>query len=419
MSVRKQALKYTAAALGIAAIIIISSTLYLNGTIGTNQAAGTSSRLVIQLTDPPTVPRGASSLNLSYSSISLLVGEPASVGQLTTKTVTVNSGGTLDLLKLQNVSQTIALASLPNGTMIYSFALTVTKVSIDVNGTKSTVVLATGGDTLTVTLARPSEVQGTDIALLQLNPVVVDTPSGYQMIPSAVGIIRAEGQGEQNQEQVGSQQTLTNEDHNQLEQAQGNLTAKLTALSVSGNSTTITVQIQNTGNASVAVAAIGIHGNFTVLGNPCGPSSGTQTTQATESDSHDSTTASSTTSAESTRTSTTPEVECQMEHADQVVFVPTNSTITGTSCVSLKMELVNGDLVQSGDHGLTLGKGQCVTLTFSGEISFGYSHFVLVPSTSPGQTYGVHVIASEGANSALTCSYPVTSDSCNTVRTDE
>lgn len=410
MSVRRQTMKYTAAAVAIAAIIIVSSTFYLNPSVLSGQQGGSSASLVIQLTDPPTVPTGTKSLNLSYSSIDILVGEPASGGQQTTKTVTVSSPGTLDLLKLQNISQTIALASLPNGTVVYSFAFAVTGISIDVNGTKSPVTFATGGSTLTVTLAEPSAIQGTYLALLRLSPVIVNTPSGYQMIPSAVGIVRSEGQGEHSQEHVGSQQALTSQDEDQLDHAQGNLSASLTAISVSGNITTITVQVQNMGNSSVVLNAIGIHGNFTAVGLSCGSSGSdseqrTQTQTQMETETHVSTT--------TTTSNTFHDIGCEMEHPDQVVFVPVNSTVTGSSCVPLKMALVNGD--QSGgegDHGLTLAKGQCVTLTFSGTISFGEAQLVLVPSTSSGQVYGVHVIASGSANFELSCQLPLTSTSC-------
>jgi len=416
MSVGKQALKYTAAAIAVAAIIIISSTVYLNQSVTKIGVSGPS-KLVIQLTDPPIVPGGTSSLNLTYSSIALLVGEPASGGKLTTSTVTVSGSATLDLLKLQNVSQTIALAKLPNDSVIYSFTFTVTSISIDVNGTKSPVTLATGGSTLTVTLAKPTMIEGASIALLRLNPVIVSTPSGYQMIPSAVGIIRSEGQGEQNEEQVGSKQNLSNEDEDRLEQAKGNLTATLTALSVSENSTTITVQVKNAGNSPVVLNAIGIHGNFTSVGHACNTQHETETqthTETTHSESHGTATT-TTTSSSTTSKSTSTEVECEFEHANEVVFVPENSTVSGTACVSLKMDLVNGEPAEGGNHGLTLAKGQCVNLTFSGPISFGEAKFVLVPSTSSGQEYGVHVIASEGANLELSCKLPLTPSSCSVV----
>lgn len=412
MALGKQAIRYTAAAIAVAAIIIISSTLYLNQSLGSGQLGGSSARLIIRLTDPPVVPRGTSSLNLTYSSIGLLVGEPASGGQVTTKTVTVTpSGGsaTLDLLKLQNISQTIASANLPNGSIIYSFSFTVTGINIDVNGTKSAVTLATGGSTLTVTLAKPSALEGTDVALLQLNPVIVLTPSGYQMIPSAVGVIRGGSEQDQN-EQVGQQHQLSTEDKNELEHAQGKVTATLSALSVSGNSTTIIVEVKNVGNSSVVLNAIGIHGNFSAAGLACNArgehGNRTETT-------HTSTT--STTTSTTTTSSRTHEVECEIEHADEVVFIPMNSTVSGTSCVSLKMQLVNGDSAEHGDHGLTLAKGQCVDLSFSGKISFGEAKFVLVPLTASGQVYGVHVIASEGANLELSCKLPVTPTSCSVI----
>ncbi len=446
MSVRKQALKYTAAAVAVAALIIVASTLYLSPSLGNSgQRSGVTAKLVIQLTDPPIVPQGTSSLNLTYSSIGLLVGEPASNGLQTTKTVGATpSGGsaTLDLLELQNISQTIALASLPNGSTIYSFSLTVTGISIDVNGTKSPVTLASGGTTLTVTLAKPSTLQGVDVALLQLNPVVVSTPNGYQIIPSAVGIIRTENSGNQNEQQVGYQQQLSSEDENQLESAQGNVTATLSALSVSGNTTTITVQVKNTGNATVVLNAISVLGNFTAVRQVCSTNGGetetqsqTQTTESegqvstnttvtattaqqsqnhtTDNESQDSTTTTSMTA--NTSTNTTTGAECEMEHADEVVFVPVNSTVSGTSCVSLGMRLVSSDLGENSSNGLVLSKGQCVDLTFSGTMSFGEGGLVLVPSTAPGQVYGLHIIASEGANLELSCTIPATPTGCSVI----
>jgi len=50
-------------------------------------SAGAQSVLVVQLTDPPKVPAGTSSLNLTYSAAVLVVSEPAFNG-----TVTINFG---------------------------------------------------------------------------------------------------------------------------------------------------------------------------------------------------------------------------------------------------------------------------------------------------------------------------------------
>jgi hypothetical protein len=78
--------------------------------------AGSQALLLVQLTDPPVVPTGTTSLNLTYSALDLIVAEQGTGNLVTTSDVTVTPQGgsaTLDLLQLQNVSQTIATASIP------------------------------------------------------------------------------------------------------------------------------------------------------------------------------------------------------------------------------------------------------------------------------------------------------------------
>src|SRR5579863_449793 len=176
MSVKKTTVQYAGIALIISFGIIAASFLYIGVPMstGTDSQAGSQggqlSSLAIRLTDPPQVPSLTTSLNLTYSSLALLVGEPTGTqGQLTTKSVTVTpTGGTakVDLLQLQNVSQTIAVASLPSGSVLYSVTFTVTGISIDVNTVVSTVALATGGTSFEVTIAHPSQFSSGDFALL-------------------------------------------------------------------------------------------------------------------------------------------------------------------------------------------------------------------------------------------------------------
>jgi hypothetical protein len=150
---------------------------------------GLQALFLVQLTDPPVVPKGTTSLNLTYSAINLIVAEPGKNNQVTTSNVAIIPQGgsaTVDLLKLQNVSQTIASANLPNGSLIYSASFTVSGIAIKINGTTSVVTLATGGNTFVVTLAKPTVVSGTTATLLELNPIVANTPTGYQLIPSSV-----------------------------------------------------------------------------------------------------------------------------------------------------------------------------------------------------------------------------------------
>ncbi len=435
MSIKRTTIRYSAAAGVLALAIIAGSAFY----IGFNQSGlisvqGPKSLLVIQLTDPPHVPSATSSLNLTYTALALLVGEPTGHGQMNAATINLAPQGgstTLDLLKLQNVSQTIALANLTQGSVIYSVTFTISGISIDVNGTVSPVALASGGNSFTITMAHPSELSGTNVALLQLNPIVLDTPSGYRLIPSAVGVLRhSQGEGE---DYVGSQHQLTEQDDHELEGARGNVTANLLALSVSGNSTTITVQVNNTGNGTVWLNAIGLHGNFTHNASNCYHHETTVTgTTTNESETSDHADQNHTVVSTHTETqSHQPECE-QRDHPSEIVFVPvtpsgsttttttTSTTTGGSSCVALQMTLVNGDNeIDDGDVGLALAPGQCVGLTFSGTITFGESSLVLVPSTSPGQSYVVHIVASNGANMMLECVLPVGPSSCTPLHHSE
>lgn len=227
MSVKRDTLRYGTAAVVLALVIIAGSAFLVNSSLlpwsSSNSNQGPKSLLIIQLTDPPSVPSGTTSLNLTYSALALLVGEPTGTNhQMNINTITVDSSGgsiTLELLKLQNISQTIGSVSLPEGSVIYSVTFTISKISVDINGTTYAVSLTSRGSSFIVAMADQFELHGTNVALLQLNPVVVDTPSGFSLIPSSVGVLlQSEGQGES---QVGWQHQLTNEDNQDLNHANG------------------------------------------------------------------------------------------------------------------------------------------------------------------------------------------------------
>jgi hypothetical protein len=418
MSLKARSVKYGVAALVLSIAIIGAASLLANTSIlgpattssQPSQASaqeGSTSLLVVQLTDPPSVPSGTVWLNVTYSSLSLLVGEPTgSSGQLSPQTLTVTPKGgstTLDLLGLENVTETIASANVPAGSAIYSVTFTVSSIFIDVDGTVSPVSLATNGNTFTVTMANVPTLHGTNLALLQLNPVVVNSPDGYTLVPTSVGVLReSEGQGEGT---VGYRHNLSSGDNNYLMQAKGNLSANLLGLSVSGTTTTLTVQVANTGSTPVNLIAIGITGPFEAQG---GCQSGTSTTTTT--------TTTSETSAGWNQPWTNQggnwqKFACFMaNHWNILAFVPvlptsgsaaTTST-TSSSCGSGQLSLLSRNF-GGGFGGLALSPGQCVDLTYTGTISFGDTGTTIVPTTSAGAVYHVSVMATNGASLGLTC----------------
>ena len=396
--------------------------------------------LLVQLTDPPVVPTGTTILNLTYNAITLLVSEPTTQsGVVTTQTVKITpSGGSasVNLLKLQNVSETLASAALPNDSVIYSVDFNITNISITINGTVNQVTLATGGSTLLVTLAQPSSIKGTNAMLVDLTPTVVNTTSGYQMIPSAVGIIRPQANLTLQEQQVGHQSNLTSQDQQDLHHAMGQISASLVSMSVSGNITTISVEVNNTGNATIALTAVGIHGNFTAQTAGCSSTNTQQTNDAsstsTQSQDNNDNSSSTTTSSSSTNHDI---ANSGLDHApgcysiegiSQFVFFP-NSTVTTPSsgCATGTMaalglgaaaENQQGGL-HPGDH-LKIAAGECVILTFSSTISVGNHGIVVLPSTSAGQQYNVQVIATNSAETMLNCTLPTapaTTASCTPI----
>ncbi|MDG6908280.1 MAG: hypothetical protein JRN20_21120, partial [Nitrososphaerota archaeon] len=241
--------------------------------------------------------------------------------------------------------------------------------------------------------------------------------------------IRPHSEVNSQNDHVGDREKITNQDQNEFEQARGQVSASLMALSVSGNVTTLTVQVTNTGSTPVRLVAIAVHGNFT--SQSCASIGSSSTTTSSQQDHQDSNTSSST----STSTSSNFGYHDQQDFRhcytpNEVVFVPVSSSSTATttsstsstssttttsnSCVSGQLSLVNMAGSEDGEYGnsLVVSPGQCMTLTFSGVVSFGHSGNALVPSTAAGQNYTVHVIASNGAEMKLSCTLPVSGSSC-------
>ena len=428
-------------AVGLAVAVMLAAPQAGSSTSQNQQQSITStsllsgkSVLVVQLTDPPIVPAETTALNLTYSDISLLVSEPSTTTSMTssvstsdsitttiTSTITqtqsgvltqpqfVKTGqsGTVNLLRLQNVSQTLASANLPNGSTIYSVNFTVSSISITINGTTYPVTLATGSTSLLVTLAKPAMLNGTSAMLVDLTPTIVNTTSGYQMIPSAVGIMKT-NVSEQEQH-IGHEQAISNQDNQEIHHAMGQISASLVALSVSGNVTTLEVNVTNTGSANVSLAMIGIHGNFTAQDAACTTTSTTSNNgiggQYQSPDHHP---------------------WCKGGFGPQdLVFFP-NSTLspstTKSNCETGTVDTALGAMTDNyqgnnnyqgvNNHHVELAPGSCAVLTFTGTITSGYHGIVEVPSTLSGQQYIVQVVASNSTPVMLNCTLPISSTSC-------
>jgi hypothetical protein len=448
----KQSTKYvaTAAALALAVIAIaVVATPYLTHTssstttTGSNASSATGSsgaggqqagNFLVLLTDPPTVPAGTTQLNVTYSSISIQV----KYANGTTAAIPVKATGTVDLLSLVNVSQTIGFANIPTGTTVISIEFTISSASAVVNAQTYSVSLLSGQ--LVVPIRNGQVLNQTQsAALLDLTPTLVEVDatnstggamSYYVLVPSATAIVKpnvSQGQGS-----IGAKTQLDQSDKNELESAQStgmaNVTISSATLHTAGNTTTFTVSLKNMGTSNATIFGLTLHGNFSssaTTANTCTQSasstSSTSSTSTTSKSSTSSTSTSTTTSASSSsshgnqgnppglsNTTTThgqgqgqgqaqsqgqgqgrPECNPAQDHPDTVPF-----KVNGTSLVPLFGD--GSARAGSGAAGsLTLKPGQSITLSFTGVIGVntdsGQHGHTLVLGAVAGSTYTIRL----------------------------
>jgi hypothetical protein len=172
-----------AVAFVIAAIYVLPGTGLLQG----SQTQGPSGTLSVMLTDPPTVPQGTTDLYMTYNKVGVHVAEAGN-----------NSGwkvfsqsGTIDLMQTINVSQTIAIGSLPAGGKFNALGFNVSSVVVTYNGKNYTADLVYGRNTLFVPIPGGISIAAasTQAVLIDMTPKVLllGTPQNptFAFLPSA------------------------------------------------------------------------------------------------------------------------------------------------------------------------------------------------------------------------------------------
>lgn len=338
------------------------------------------SQLILELTDPPNVPTGTTSLNLTFSEIDLSITTSTGLTQPLT-VVPGSQYSTVDLLALENQSMTLGLSTIESGSQINSITFLVSNVSIGINGTSYPVSLATGGNALLVTMSDTPALEGaTNALLLQFNPTIINTSTGYQLVPSSLGIVKPQDEITAVEGTIGGVQKLSIQDQTDLGREKGTISAQLMGMSVSGNVTTMSIQVTNTGKNPQRLILFGIHGGFTLECSSNFSDGGTDAMWK----------------------------HCQQK-LDEIVLIPgephsTSTTGNVTSCESRHLSLVNThDITFDLKHPIIMNPGQCLLFSFSSIITFG--NHVIIPSANYRGKYEVSVFAN-GARIGIDCSVP-------------
>jgi hypothetical protein len=265
----KWTLKYGLAAM-LVAVIVIAAVLFVNplSYLVASQKSTPGSFLVM-LTDPPTVPANTTVLNLTYSKIMLYLLYTNG----TSEWLNFSVSGTVDLLKLENMSETIASTQIPINSTVEKIQFTITSVDATINGTVYAVTPLSS--TIVMSVANSKVNETFSGVLVDFNPTLVMIQAAesngtsvdyFVLVPSATATIvtslnRA-------QVKVGTIVDLGQNDREKLvhvvESFSQNLTITSASLSVNGNVTSLSVTLENKGDIDFRICGLTLHGDFNV-----------------------------------------------------------------------------------------------------------------------------------------------------------
>lgn len=262
---RRWTFKYGIAA-GLAAIAIIAISLLANSItpiVPTAQAA----TFAVMLTDPPTVPAGTTQLNLTYNSVMLHVTYPNG----TAEWLPLTASGTVNLFSLVNMTQTIASTTIPVNSTVNKVQFTIANVTAEANAKTYNVTALS--DTFVVKVANGEVNQTLSGVLIDFNPTLVQIQASdandttvyyYVLVPSAnamiVNGINAAHLKVGTIVQIGENNRVSLQ--RVMENFSKNVTIVSATLTVKGNSTNLSLTLENQGNVSFRIFGLTLNGEF-------------------------------------------------------------------------------------------------------------------------------------------------------------
>ncbi len=345
----------------------------------------TQNNVFISLIDPPNVPHGTQSLNITYSSVMV-----HTISGNSSAWVSAPGSGTLNLLSLINVSVVLGSLYVPNGSKINMIRFNVTSASIELNNTVYPVTLPNAQITAKVTTN--TSVNGTTNLITELSPTVITVFTANSTVFIMVPSVRAVSVGNSKLRgaTIGSEHGLDIKELHALRNNIANISISNTSLSSVSNITHLSVTVKDNSNQSIIIRHITLFGNqlISVDNISVGPSGNI----SREDRGGFGTANSSGYDSGYNNTYTSGEYESEIDHQGilQASFKTINFLVAQNGTLFLPALGSNFE-----GEGYTLAAGQSFTFNFNGRISLGENH-VSVNLVS-GSTYRVVIQGQEGA----------------------
>lgn len=233
-------------------------------------ASGASNQVVFSLTDPPSVPNGTQSLNITYSS---LQAHYVSAGNVS-GWVSGTGSGTLNLMSLINTSQVIGTGKVPANATIDMVRFAITSAQIAINNTVYNVTVPSGQ--LTSKVSGGGKVAANSSVLIDLSPVITtiftQNSTIFVLVPSVKAVMIGNSTAAFH---MGERHGLTGREHQELNRTMPEISISSADLSVANNSTTkLTLTVKNNANKSITLRQVLLMGMPSVTVGENEPASG-------------------------------------------------------------------------------------------------------------------------------------------------
>ena len=236
-----------AAVYGIAGLVLASAMIFSGSTLGYLSPA--SGVLSVLLTDPPTVPSGVTAVYVTYSNLAVHAAGFSDSGW-----VNVPGQGTIDTLKLVNLSQTISTGSIPSLTYnVVSF--NITKVQVTYLGKNYSATVGSGKLVVPIVGGVKVDSSGPSAALIDIQPVVLNvgnqTAPDFTIATGARALMVPKGEVSDSTKVVGNNMSL--EGRSWFQSFRENHTEGLTLSDLNLTANTLSFSADNHGSEPVSI----------------------------------------------------------------------------------------------------------------------------------------------------------------------
>ncbi|MGC8649041.1 MAG: hypothetical protein ACP5UN_02380 [Candidatus Micrarchaeia archaeon] len=240
-------------------IIVIGFIFYWNGSsisvppaILTNStSSNTTSTMALMITDPPFVPIGTESLIINYNGLSLHESGTSSYYNIST-------AGSVNVLSLSNITQTIALLNIPKNLSFDS--ITFEGLSATATIDNKTYNIELPSNNITVSLNSNASARISKALLVDLSPSIIqvynNSNSTFVLHPQAIATVLSNNEINSSIMNVGARIRMNANIIKRINSMFPNISITGASLAESGNTISFSVSVSNKDNSSVEIKHI-------------------------------------------------------------------------------------------------------------------------------------------------------------------